>query len=353
METSSVVPSSTHPAVAAESVRASSFDASRFYDGRRVLVTGGLGFIGSNIARRLVDLNARVCVVDALTPNSGANRFNLSDYSKRLELRVGSIADPDTTQKLVRDQDVIFNLAGNVSHLDSMQAPLVDLEANVRSQMVLLEACRFHAPNARIVFASTRQIYGRPSYLPVDEEHPLLPVDVNGVNKMAGEAYHTLYQRVYGLSAVPLRLTNVFGPRMRIKDARLTFLGIWLRRVVEDEEFEIWGGEQKRDLTYIDDVVDAFLAAGSPEVEPGRPYNVGGGPPVTLRQLAEVLVGVAGKGSYAVKPFPVERARIDIGDYFANDARFRAATGWQPRVSLTDGLRHSLNYYDGCLDAYI
>jgi UDP-glucose 4-epimerase len=234
-----------------------------------------------------------------------------------------------------------------------MTEPLVDLEANVRAQIVLLEACRKLAPEARIVYASTRQIYGRPNYLPVDERHLLDPVDINGVHKMAGEAYHTLFQHVYGLQTVSLRLTNTYGPRMRVKDARQTFLGIWLRRVVEGAPFEVWGGKQKRDLSYVDDAVDAFLLAASPGVAPGSVFNVGGSAPLTLLELAARLVSCAGGGRFEVKPFPAERAKIDIGDYYADDSRFRAATGWQPRVSLDDGLQRSVEFYRRQLSAYV
>jgi UDP-glucose 4-epimerase len=292
-------------------------------------------------------------VVDAHIPDSGANPVNLADYADRLELFIGDLGDPATSAERVRGQEVIFNLAGNVSHIDSMQMPLMDLNANVRAQIVFLEACRYHAPDARVVYASTRQIYGRPTSLPVNEQHLLDPVDVNGVNKMAGEAYHTLYQHVYGLASISLRLTNVFGPRMRVKDARQTFLGLWLRRVVEDASFEVWGGEQLRDLTYIDDVVDAFLVAASLDVAPTQVYNLGGSPPISLFELAQRLVGIAGQGRYSVTSFPAERARIDIGDYFADDSRFRAASGWQPRVTLDQGLRQTIDFYRGILDAYL
>lgn len=325
-----------------------------YYRGSSVLVTGGLGFIGSNLARRLVELGARVRVIDALLPSFGGNRANLSGFDDRLEVHVADLCQAEVVAELVCGCDVIFNLAGHVSHIDSMTDPLTDLEANVRAQIILLEACRRHAPNARIAFASTRQIYGRPEYLPVDERHPLRPVDVNGINKMAAEAYHVLYNEVYGLPTVCLRLTNTYGPRMRVKDARQTFLGLWLRRVVENGSFEVWGGgEQKRDLTYVDDVVEAFLrAVAIPGLE-GKTYNVGGCPPLCLTDLADSLVRVAGSGRFEQREFPPARKRIDIGDYFADDRRFRELTGWEPRVELADGLARSVDYYRQCLDAYI
>jgi UDP-glucose 4-epimerase len=327
--------------------------ADAYYVGLKVMVTGGLGFIGSNLARRLAELGADVRVVDAMIPNFGGNRANLSDVADRLQIHIVNLSDRDAMAPLVRGCDVIFNIAGNVSHIDSMTDPVTDLEANVRAQIILLETCRAHAPGARVVFASTRQIYGRPAYLPVDERHSLRPVDVNGINKMAAEAYHTLYHQVYGLWTASLRLTNTYGPRMRIKDARQTFLGIWLRRVVEAGTFEVWGGEQRRDLTYVDDVVDAFLCTAAHGGLAGNVYNVGGCPPVSLTHLAETLVAVANGGRFECKEFPAERKRIDIGDYFADDRRFRESTGWNPRVMLEEGLTRSVAYYKRNFQAYV
>jgi UDP-glucose 4-epimerase len=321
-------------------------------NGQRVLVTGGLGFIGSNLARRLVDLGAHVTVVDALTPNFGGNLANLAGYTDRIDLRVSDVVADGLLADVLPGQAMVFNLAGHVSHLDSMTHPLVDLEANLRAQIVLLEACRQHCPQARLVFASTRQIYGRPQYLPVDEAHPLDPVDVNGINKMAAEAYHTLYAKVYGMQTVSLRLTNVFGPRLRIKDARQTFLGIWLRKVVENDAIEVWGGDQRRDLTYVDDVVDAFLAAAQLTGHAGKVFNLGGSAPITLLNLAETLLHVSGSGRIEIHAFPQERKMIDIGDYFADDSSFRALTGWCPQVPLEEGLLRSVNYYRQHLKAY-
>ena len=327
--------------------------ADSYYAGKRVMVTGGLGFIGSNLSRRLVDLGADVVVVDAMLPNFGGNPANLAGYEQRLSVRIANLSEREVVTSLVGDCDVIFNLAGHVSHIDSMTDPVTDLEANVRAQIILLEACRKHAPKVRIAFASTRQIYGRPAYLPVDEAHPLHPVDVNGINKMAAEAYHTLYNQVYGLWTVSLRLTNTYGPRLRVKDARQTFLGIWLRRVVEGGAFEVWGGDQRRDLGYVEDIVDAFLRAAATPGAQGNTFNVGGGPPVSLTELAEALVAIAGTGSYELKEFPPARKQIDIGDYFADDRRFRDLTGWAPRVALEDGLARSVEYYRKHLPAYI
>ncbi|HUD65081.1 MAG TPA: NAD-dependent epimerase/dehydratase family protein [Candidatus Sulfotelmatobacter sp.] len=324
-----------------------------FYRGSKVVVTGGLGFIGSNLARRLVEIGADVLVVDSMLQNTGANCANLKGVEDRLRIRVVDLRKGEEIASLLPGHNVVFNLAGTVSHLDSMNDPLSDMGANVHAQIVLLEACRQRIPEARIVFASTRQIYGRPISCPVNESHPIRPVDVNGIHKAAAEGYHTLYHQVYGLQTVSLRLTNTYGPRMRVKDARQTFLGVWIRRVVEGGTFEVWGGQQKRDLTYVDDAVDAFLVAGASATAQGRVFNTGGVPPITLTELAKALVAVAGTGNYEIRQFPAERMRIDIGDYFADDELFRQVTGWAPKVTLQSGLASTVDYFRDCLADYV
>jgi UDP-glucose 4-epimerase len=323
------------------------------FAGARVLITGGLGFIGSNLAHRLVELGSDVLLVDSLIPEYGGNLFNVADIADRVTINISDIRDTYGLHHLLRGRDYLFNLAGQTSHLDSMTDPVVDLEINCQAQLTLLEACREVNPDINIVFASTRQIYGRPDYLPVDEQHILRPVDVNGVNKMAGEAYHNLYHDVYGMRSCALRLTNTYGPRMRIKDARQTFVGVWLRTVLEGREFEVWGGEQLRDFTYVEDAVDAFLrAALTPEMA-GKACNIGGHGPVSLLSLAEALVAANGGGGFAKREFPAERKRIDIGDYYATDAMFRQITGWSPRVDLRAGLADSLAFFRQHLAHYL
>ena len=321
-------------------------DVLDFYRGRRVLVTGGLGFIGSTLARRLVGLGSEVALVDALIPEYGGNRANIAGIEDAVRVNVSDVRDEHSLPSLLRGQEVLFNLAGQTSHVDSLHDPFTDLDINCRSQLSILEACRRESPEAKIVFASTRQLYGRPRYLPVDEEHPLAPVDPNGVNKAAGEAYHLVYGSIYGLHCSVLRLTNTYGPRMRVKDDRQTFLGTWLRLAVEGEELQIFGdGSQRRDLTYVDDAVDAFLLAGVLSEADGEVFNLGGQASVSLLELAELLIEVAGGGSYRVVPFPEERRSIDIGDYVADDRKIRERLGWQPSVGLREGLERSLEYY--------
>jgi len=318
--------------------------------GRPVLVAGGLGFIGATLARRLADLGARVLVVDSLVPEYGGNLFNVDGYEDRIQINISDIRDPHSLRHLVAAREVIFNLAGQTSHLDSMHDPFTDLAINCTAQLSLLEICRTCNPDAAIVFASTRQVYGRPRSLPVDERHPLDPVDVNGIHKIAGESYHLLYSRVYGMRTVSLRLTNTYGPRMRIADARQTFLGSWIRAVVEARPFEVWGGGQLRDFTYVDDAVDALIAAAG--LPSSGTYNLGGDRVISLRDTADLLATTAG-GSYVVREFPPDRERIDIGDYYADDRAFRAAAGWAPRVSLEEGLRRTVAYYRRHLHRYV
>jgi UDP-glucose 4-epimerase len=318
------------------------------FAGLRVLITGGLGFIGSNLARALVNLESQVTVLDSLIPHYGGRLANVEGVTDRLALNISDIRDRHSLRHLLQGQDVIFNLAGQTSHLDSMTDPQTDLDINCASQLSLLETCRDVNPIARLVFASTRQIYGRPRYLPVDEQHPIEPVDVNGINKTAAEWYHLLYGRVYGLRVSVLRLTNTYGPRMRIADARQTFLGAWIRAVVAGEEFTVLGtGGQLRDFTYVDDAVDALLLAGAARDAEGRVYNLGASPPISLSDLAELVITVAGGGRYCHRPFPPDREAIDIGDYYADASRIERELGWHPKVGLAEGLRCTIDFYRG------
>ena len=316
------------------------------YAGKRVLITGGIGFIGSNLARALVDAGADVTVVDSLIPEYGGLLHNIAGIEDRVRINISDVRDEHSLRFLVGGQDVLFNLAGQTSHLDSMLDPYTDLEINCRSQLSILEACRHRNPAIRIVFASTRQIYGRPEYLPVDERHPIVPVDVNGINKTAGEWYHRLYGEVHDLWTCSLRLTNTYGPRMRVKDARQTFLGIWLNRVLHGDEIEVFGdGLQQRDFTYVDDAVAAFLLVAMNDAARGQVFNLGGDERVGLGELAELVVELAGSGATRTIPFPADRKAIDIGDFYADYDRITEAVGWRPSVSLRRGLTETLAFY--------
>jgi UDP-glucose 4-epimerase len=319
----------------------------------KVLITGGLGFIGSNLAKRLVGLGADVLLVDSLIPEYGGNFYNISGFQDKVKVNISDVRDPHSMRYLVQDKDFLFNLAGQTSHMDSMTDPFTDMEINCHAQLSILEACRHHNPGIKIVYASTRQIYGKPDYLPVDESHPFRPVDVNGINKMAGEWYHVIYNNVYGICSCVLRLTNTIGPRMRIKDARQTFMGIWIRLLLEEKPFEVWGGEQLRDFTYVDDCVDAMLMAASSEKANGQVFNLGGDCLISLKDLAEMLIDINGSGEYSIKTFPEGRKKIDIGDYYSDYTLIRKTLGWEPRVPLKEELSRIIEFYRENIGHYI
>jgi UDP-glucose 4-epimerase len=316
------------------------------YANKQVLITGGLGFIGSNLARALVAQGGNVTLVDSLIPQYGGNPFNIDDIRDQLTVNVCDVRDPYAMTYLLQGKDYLFNLAGQTSHLDSMADPQTDLDINATAQLSILEACRKANPTIKIVFASTRQLYGKPDYLPVDEKHPIRPVDVNGINKLAGEWYHLLYNNVYGIHACALRLTNTYGPGMRVKDARQTFLGIWVRLLIEGKPIKVFGdGLQLRDFNYVDDCVDALLLAGSSDAANGKVYNLGSTEVVGLKALAAMMVDLGHGGSFELVAFPPERKAIDIGDYYSDFSLITRELGWQPKVGLREGLQRTMAYY--------
>src|SRR5687768_1128358 len=310
------------------------------------MITGGLGFIGSNLAHRLAELGADILLVDSLIPDYGGNLFNIAGVEERLRVNVADVRQSSTMSYLVRDREIIFNLAGQVSHIDSMKDPQTDLEINCRSQLTLLEACRQFNPQTKVVYAGTRQIYGKPERLPVDETHLVRPTDINGINKAAGEYYHLVYNNVYGVRACSLRLTNVFGPRQLIKHNRQGFIGWFIRLALEGREIQVFGdGSQLRDFVYVDDACDAFLRDGMLEACNGEAFNICGHEPVSHHDLAQLLVGLAGRGSVRFVEWPADKKRIDIGSFYSDSKKFRTATGWTPTVPLEEGLRRTLAFY--------
>jgi UDP-glucose 4-epimerase len=331
-----------------------SADYRDFYRGRRVMVTGGLGFIGSNLAHRLAGLGADVLLVDSLIPDYGGHLFNIAGIEPRVRVNVADIRQQSTMNYLVRDREVIFNLAGQVSHIDSMRDPYTDLEINCRSQLTLLEACRNNNPAAKVVYAGTRQVYGKPDHLPVDETHLVRPTDINGINKVAGEYYHLVYNNVFGVRACSLRLTNIYGPRQLVRHNRQGFIGWFVRLAVEDQEIQIFGdGLQLRDFVYVDDAADAFLRAGATDAVNGQVFNVGGAQPISHLELVTLLIETAGTGRYRLVEWPAEKKAIDIGSFYADSTRFRETTGWTPATPLRDGLAQTIAYYRQHLPRYL
>jgi UDP-glucose 4-epimerase len=323
------------------------------YRGKEVLITGGLGFIGSNLAIRLVESGALVTLLDSLHPKCGANRFNIHPIRNEVATVEGDCCNFELIRSLVRGKSHIFSLAGHVSHLESMRDPFSDLSMNATGPLTVLEACTQENREARIIYAGTRQCYGRSAILPLVETQPLNPVDINGVNKMAGERYHMVYNLAHGLATVSLRLVNTYGPRQLIKHAHQGFAGWFIRQAIDGLEIQIYGdGAQLRDLTYVDDVADALMLAGTASVS-GECFNLGGTVPVTLEHFARTLIAITGCGSYRMVPFPSENRKIDVGSAYSSFDKFHAATGWRPRVSLEEGLARTVEYYRRYREQYL
>ncbi len=329
-----------------------STDVSKLYSGKRVLVTGGLGFIGSNLSIRLVECGAEVTILDSLVPEFGGNWFNIKPIEGLGKINVSDMRDPHSLRILIQDKDYIFHLAGQVSHGDSMRDPDLDLDVNCVSTINLVEACRRFNPEVHLVYTSTRQVYGIPKALPVNEDHPTLPIDVNGINKLAAEYYHLLYDRTYGLRSVVLRLTNTYGPRQQIRSNRQGFIGILIRQALMGEKIRIFGtGEQVRDFNYVDDVVEAILCAAMTGECYGRVFNLGSPRHYSLLDFVSLLDNLCGV-RYEIVPFPEDKKIIDIGDYYSDYSSLVQHTGWEPQVDLPDGLERTLEFYTKYREIY-
>jgi UDP-glucose 4-epimerase len=316
-----------------------------FYQSKNVLITGGLGFIGGNLALSLVEQGAHVTIVDALIPAYGGNRFNIEPVKNRVIVDLSDIRDQRAMDKLVDGRDIIFNLAGTLSHVDSMTDPMTDLEINCRAQLSLLESVRKHNPETSVIFAGTRNQYGKAIYLPVDEDHPQEPTDINGINNIAAEKYHLMYTKVYGIKTVSLRMTNTFGPRHQMHHSRQGVLNWFIRQILDGETVVLYGtGKQIRDVNYVSGVVSALLTVGASGLGWGQAYNLGGAP-VSLVDFVKKTIDIVGKGKLIVKPFPKDREAIEVGDYIASYKKMTETYGWKPIVALDEGIRTTVEYY--------
>ncbi|MGR3174115.1 MAG: NAD-dependent epimerase/dehydratase family protein [Candidatus Scalindua sp.] len=317
-----------------------------YFKNKKILITGGLGFIGSTLAHRLAKIEADIYLIDSLIPEYGGNNFNINGIENKVKVNITDVRDKHSMDYLVKGKDIIFNLAGTLSHIDSMNDPFTDLEINCRSQLSILESCRKNNRDVKIIFAGTRGQYGKADYLPVDEKHLMHPTDVNGINNIAGESYHILYNNIYGIRAVSLRLTNTYGPRHQMRHHKQGIINWFIRQLIEEQTVTLYGdGKQIRDINYVDDVVEALLLVACNEKANGEVFNLGG-IPKNLIDLVETMIDVYGKGNYELIPFKDDLKKIEIGDYIANYEKIKNTVGWQPKVSLEEGLRSSFDYYE-------
>ena len=316
-----------------------------FFEEKNVLITGGLGFIGSTLAYKLVEFGVKLTIVDSLIPEYGGNLFNIHGIEGKVKVNISDVRDSSSIDYLIQGQDYIFNLAGTLSHIDSMKDPFTDLEINCIAQLSILEGCRKYNPEVKIIFAGTRGQYGKPDYLPVDEKHLMHPTDVNGINNIAGEWYHILYNNVYGIKACSLRLTNTYGPRHQMKHHRQGIINWFIRQIMDGTTVRIFGdGKQIRDTNYVDDVVEGLLLATASEKTNGEVYNLGGFP-ISLKEIVEKMIKTYGEGEYELVPFPSESKEIEIGDYVADYSKFKRIVGWEPKIDVDEGLTRTFEYY--------
>lgn len=318
------------------------------YRDQHVVVTGGLGFIGSNVALRLADAGARVTVIDSEAPGCGANPWNLEGARSPITVVRADISDATNFTDLLKDTTAIFNLAGEISHSRSMEDPERDLALNTVAQLRFLKVCQAVRPGVRIVYAGTRQVYGKPEYLPVDEKHPIRPVDFNGIHKRAAEQYHLLLSDHGALDAVVLRLSNVYGPRMALHLPQQGFLGTYVRMALGSNPITVYGeGAHTRDPVHVDDVVEAFLRAGAAPALPARVLNIGGPEALSIRRIAVAVCEASPASMLREIPFPEALHNLEVGNYASDTTRAREQLNWSPLVSFKDGIRSTLAWYTG------
>lgn len=321
-------------------------DRARAFRGQPVLITGGLGFIGSNLAIRLAGAGADVRIVDSMLPDHGANPFNIAPVAGRVAVEHGDLRDADAMRRAVRGQAFVFHLAGRSDHVASLEDPLPDIDVNIRGSAILLDACRRESPRARLVYAGTRGEYGPAARLPVAEDAPLQPRGVYELTSLAAQKLFQIYRDSHGLECLSLRLTNIYGPRAQMRHDRSGVVNWFIRKALDSETIPVFGdGSIRRDILYVDDAVEAILACATTEAAWGGVFNVGEGRATTLRELADAIVEAAGAGRVELRPFSRERAKVEPGDFCADIERIRRVTGWAPRVPLRDGLARTVGYY--------
>lgn len=317
-----------------------------FFKNKKILITGGLGFIGSTLAHHLAKMGPDIYLIDSLIPEYGGNNFNINGIEDKVKVNIADVRDKHSMDYLVKGKDIIFNLAGTLSHIDSMKDPFTDLEINCKSQLSILESCRKNNKDVKVIFAGTRGQYGKADYLPVDEKHLMHPTDVNGINNVAGESYHILYNNIYGIRTVSLRLTNTYGPRHQMKHHKQGIINWFIRQLIDCQTIKLYGdGNQIRDINYVDDVVQAMLMVACDEKANGEVFNLGG-TPKNLVDLSKIMISIYGKGEYELVNFNEDLKKIEVGDYVANYEKIKNIIGWEPKVSLEEGLRSTFDYYE-------
>lgn len=314
--------------------------------GRRVLITGGMGFIGSNLAIRLANLGAKVTIADAMIAEYGGNLFNIASIRDEIVVNFGDICDHHAMDWLVRDQDYVFHLAGQVSHVMSLSDPFTDIDYNIKGTVVLMEALRKFNPRAKVIFTGTRGQYGPAVRLPVSELDPTNPKGLYEISNLAAEKTIQFYHGSHGIESVLLRLTNIYGPRAQMKHHQYGVANWFVRLAIDDETIKLFGdGSIKRDFLYVDDCVDALLLSATCPAAVGEIFNVGVDHPTTFRELAETIIDVTGTGNWEFAPFSAERKAQEPGDFYSDISKIRRVIGWEPRISLRDGLEATVRYY--------
>ncbi|MDD2581164.1 MAG: NAD-dependent epimerase/dehydratase family protein [Desulfuromonadaceae bacterium] len=319
-------------------------DHHNFYSGKKVLVTGGLGFIGLNVSQRLLELGATVTVLDNFMPTDVSKP--LAEFLGHIKVAIADIRDEEKVERVVRDQEVIFNLAGKSGAADSNKTPLNDMDVNCRGHLTVLEACRAFNPGVTIVFPSSRLVYGKPIYLPVDEQHPLAPESIYASHKLAVENYHLIYGKLYGLKATVLRISNPYGPFQAGEGRAYGIANSFIQAAVTGKTITLFGdGSQRRDYLYIDDLVEALLRAASVPGSRGRVYNIGDGKGTSLLELAEMALTAAGRGNIVRVPWPEEYQAIETGDYLSDIRLARHELGWAPSAEIHEGIKRTVISY--------